>query len=144
MNTPTRTGVIKKYINNLIDDIASGKKLPFDDRDHLAQNIATVMDIPVAEAEAYISPEADLFLAKADGTNSPKSYSIFAGTITDKYGAVIGLPFPIDVGYKTINGPEAWKQYQKDMANEMADKALLISYIKNDMPYHTVREIVEA
>ena len=52
----------------------------------------------------------------------PKTYTIYAGIITDEIGTPIGLAFPIDVGDRVINGPNAWQLYLKEQ--RLRDEAL--------------------
>lgn len=75
----------------------------------------------------------------------------FARIISDARGRPQGLPFPVDVGYKTINGPEAWKQHLKTMdtlfaewTTFRAERDLLAAHIRGEIPYKEVRHLVEA
>ncbi len=71
-------------------------------------------------------------------------YTSYAGIIKGIAGTPIGLPFPIDVGYKTINGPESWKLYLKDQEMLREANDLLVAHIRGEIPYKEIRHLVEA
>lgn len=60
-------------------------------------------------------------------------------------GVIIGLAFPIDVGYKAILGTEAWKKYLKDQdtlfaewTTFRAERDLLATHIRGEIPYEEI------
>ncbi len=69
-------------------------------------------------------------------------YTKFAGVIYDN-GVPIGLAFPIDVGTKTVNGPEAWRISCQEHANKDKAIALLIAYGRGEVLYEEVRHLLE-
>ncbi len=77
-------------------------------------------------------------------------YNIYAGIINGITGTPIGLGFPIDVGYKTVGGPEAWRTHLKDMdtlfaewTTFRAERDLLAAHIRGEITYEKVRHLVE-